>query len=92
MVERAAVGPEDGIVVVELSLDVTHEVEVVVGMLRSGAAALLEAPISRTALVERLGREGMAAQARKVADEIEGEARRVHEARDAFRKAKGRKR
>jgi hypothetical protein len=86
---RAPVSDLDGIVVVELALDVRHEVEAVIGLLRAGAMALDAAPVARTAYVEQLSRRHYVEMGLRVAQEIEDEARRVHEAREAARRARG---
>lgn len=75
--DRAPVGALDGIVVVELSLDVRHEIENVVGCLRAGAAALMALPVAATNYGEKLSRKHTSDQVFRFADEIEAEARRV---------------
>lgn len=83
MSERADVGPFDGIVVIELSLAEHHEVEHVVGCLRAGAAAIEQTPLARTDATGALMVRAIVAKGRQVAAEIEDEARRVHDAREA---------
>lgn len=82
MADRAATGPLDGIVVVELSLDERWEIPSVVGCLRAGAAALEHLPVAATDTNEMLSRREYASHARRVADEIDAEARKVHAARE----------
>lgn len=89
MSDRAPVGPLDGIVVVELSLDERDEVETVVGFLRAGAAALEQMPVARTNAGEQLARRRACDVGERIADEIEAEARRVHDARQAFYRQQG---
>jgi hypothetical protein len=86
---RAPVGEFDGIVVVELSLDVRNEIEAVVGLLRAGAMALQAAPVARSAFVEHLSRSRYVEIGLRVAQEIDDEARRVHGTREAAHRAKG---
>lgn len=84
---RAAVDVLDGIVVVELSLDERFEVEAVVAFLRAGAHALEQMPVARTAVAEMVSRNHAVDIGLRVAQEIEDEARAVHERREAAYRA-----
>ena len=82
---RAATGPRDRIVIIELSLDAGHEVVDVIACIRAGAAAWFEMPAR--GVVDAALRPKDVERVLAVAQEIEDEARRVHEAREAFFRA-----
>lgn len=78
--DRAPVDVLDGIVVVELSLDVRHEISDLVACIRAGAAAWAECPARG---IDPAFRPADVGRVLDVAQEIEDEARRVHDAREA---------
>lgn len=86
MAERGGVGPRDGIVVLELSLDDESgwEIPAAVGCLRAGAAALAEMPYRGSNVTGMLHARDVAAIGERIADELEAEARAVHDKREAF--------
>jgi len=81
---RATSGPKDGIVIIELALDRRHEVGDVIACLRAGALAWEASPLRG---IEQAFRPKDVQHVFDVAQEIEDEARRVHEAREAFYRA-----
>lgn len=89
MSQRAPVGVLDGIVVVELSLDNRDEVETVIAFLRAGAAVFAQMPVAPTNVGEQNARRRAVMLGEQVADEIEAEARRVHDERQAEYRARG---
>lgn len=80
---KAEAGPLDGIVVLELALGGhgDHEVQDVIACLRAGAMAWEAAPF--TVGVEQVMRARRVSHVLDVARELEVEALRVHEAREA---------
>lgn len=80
---KAAVGPTDGIVQVELSLD-GREAEMVLAVLRMGCAAWEHAPGGAADLVTAAAR---CAQVRRFIDELAGEIHRTHDTRQAAYRA-----
>lgn len=79
MTERGTVGPTDGIVVLELSLDEGHEVRHVLACIRAGAAAWAALPA--LGAVDAASRPRDVQHVFDVADELELAAVRVHEDR-----------
>lgn len=81
MSDRAPVGELDGIVVLELSLDVNHEISNLLACIRAGAAAWAQTPFS--GMVDVALRPKNVEQVLALADELEAEAARVRAAREA---------
>lgn len=85
MVDRAPVDVLDGIVVIELSLDERHEIGDLVACIRAGVAAWAECPARG---IDVAFRPGDVVRILAIAQEIEDEARRVHDAREAAHRAR----
>lgn len=87
--ERGAVGPRDGIVVIELAIDRRSgwEIPALVGCIRAGAAALALMPFRGSDVTGMLHARNMAKIGTELADEIEVEARDVQAKREAFYRA-----
>lgn len=89
MTERAWAGPTDGVVQFELSLDLRHEIEDVVACMRAGAVAW--SAIRPAGTVDQALRLKNIQHVLDVAQEIEDEARRVHDRREEYYRAEAKR-
>jgi hypothetical protein len=80
--ERGAVGPRDGIVVLELSLDDNREISDVIACMRAGALAWERLPSHGA--VDESGRGRRVHHVLDVAQELEDGAAKIHAARESF--------
>lgn len=90
MTERAEVRPEDGVVVIELSLDAESgwEILAVLGCLRAGAAALALMPYRSSDVTGMLHARSVSDIGDRIANEIATEAQRVADAREQYHRDK----